>query len=74
MHASTGACSLLHLRCTYQGVLQITGFTHHRLCGVKILHVIALSPTLSFPRQIHQPCLSERFAFDTEGDDISIPR
>lgn len=59
MQASAGACLLLHLRCTSRGDLQITGFTHHRLCGVKILHVLALSPTLSFPRQIRQPCLKD---------------
>lgn len=59
MQASAGACLLLHLRCTSRGILQITGFTHHHLCGVKNLHVIVLSPTFSFPRQVRQPCLKD---------------
>lgn len=33
MQASAGAFLLLHLRCTSRGILQITGFTHHRLRG-----------------------------------------
>lgn len=65
------AAAMLHL----PGCLQITGFTHNRLCGVKILHVAASSPTVfSFRLFVMSPAVFAGFAFDTEDNDISVPR
>jgi hypothetical protein len=62
------AAAMLHL----PGCLQIAGFTHNRLCGVKILRVAASSPTVSVLRHVRQPYL-QVFALDTEDDDIAVP-